>query len=99
MNARCWLLGLTVGLLVVGSDPGVVGAQTIEELKQRIQELERSTRDQVEGLKRLIEKQEADRERQLRAEEERDRAYQALKEQVERQQASLRSRKTGWNSC
>lgn len=87
MHARSWLRGLILGaLLGLGSDPAAVGAQTVEELKQRIQELERSTREQVEALKRLIEKQEVDREGQRRAEEERDRAYQVLKEQVERQQ-------------
>lgn len=88
MHARCRLLGLALGaLLVLASDPDVVGAQAVEDLRQRIQDLERSTREQVEALKRLIEKQEADRERQRRAEEERDRAYRILKEQVERQQA------------
>jgi flagellar biosynthesis GTPase FlhF len=92
MHARSWLRGLILGaLLGLGSDPAAVGAQTVEELKERIQDLERSTREQVEALKRLIEKQEVDREGQRRAEEERDRAYQVLKEQVERQTPSLTS--------
>jgi hypothetical protein len=75
----------------VALTPAVVPAQSVEELKQRIQELERSTRQQVEGLKRMIEAQEAQRVKDREAQEDRERTLRALQEQVNRQQMSLQS--------
>jgi hypothetical protein len=67
----------------------VADAQTVDDLKQRIQELERSTREQVEALKRMIEQQEAERIKERRAQEERERTLQTLQEQVAEQQLRL----------
>ena len=77
-----------VCLVSVIFHPREAPAQTIEDLKQRIQELERSTREQVEALRRLIEQREAERAQTQRSQEERERAYQVLKGEVERQSAS-----------
>jgi len=71
--------------------PTMAPAQSTEELKQRIQELERSTREQVDALKRMIEAQEAQRLRDLAAQEQREQTMRALQEQVNRQQMSLQS--------
>lgn len=64
-------------------------AQSVEELKQRIHELERSTREQIETLKRMIEQREAERARERQTQEERERVLRTLREQVERQQVFL----------
>ena len=78
---RRWFFAIAILALAFGSfDVAEVRAQSVEELKQRILDLERSTREQVEALKRMIEQSQEDRERVLRA----------LQEQVERQQISLR---------
>jgi hypothetical protein len=66
-----------------------VNAQDTEELKRRIEELERATREQVDALRRMIERQEAERARDRAAQEQRQRTLEGLKEQVERQQLSL----------
>lgn len=91
MRVRRWQCAMaTAGLLIAG--PGAmaeVRAQTVEELKQRILELERSTREQVETLKRMIEQQEAARAQERASQEDRERVLRALQEQVERQRASL----------
>jgi hypothetical protein len=80
----------TAGLLIAGLGAvAEVRAQTVEELKQRILELERSTREQVETLKRMIEQQEAARAQERASQEDRERVLRALQEQVERQRASL----------
>lgn len=91
MRTRAWQWAAVIaGLLTLGP-PGVdrTVAQTIEELKQRIEQLEQSTREQVDALKRSIEQHEAERAQERAAQEERERAYRALKEQVERQRATL----------
>jgi hypothetical protein len=87
------LLSLTAlaGLLGVSLGPTGTRGQTIEDLQRRILEIERSTREQVETLKRLIQQREAEMAQERRAQEERERALQSLKEQVERQQASFQS--------
>jgi len=89
MRVRGWgrILALA-GVFAVGSID-TVGAQSVDELKRRIQDLERSTREQVETLKRMIEQQDAKRAAERRAQEERERAYEVLKEMVDRQQLSL----------
>lgn len=85
-----WQAALTIVALVLGG-VGVaeVRAQTVEELRQRILDLERSTREQVEALKRMIEQQEVQRARDRQSQEDRERVLRALQEQVERQQISL----------
>ncbi len=80
---------VVLGLIVGGLSIMEARAQSVEELKQRIQELDRSTREQIDALKRLIEQRETERATERRADEDRERAYQALKEQVDRQQMSL----------
>ena len=64
-------------------------AQSVDALKQRVEELERSTREQVDALKRMIQQQEAERAQERRAQEERERMLRTLHEQVEQQQLSL----------
>src|SRR2546427_7737662 len=71
----------------------VAHAQSTDELKQRIEELERSTREQVDALKRMLQQQEAERAKERRAQEERERTLRALQEQVEQQQLSLQKQK------
>jgi len=66
-----------------------VSAQTIDDLRKRIEQLEQSTRDQVELLKRQIDRQEAERGQERRAAEERERTIQTLQEQVAQQQLRL----------
>jgi len=63
-----------------------VSAQTIDDLRKRIEQLEQSTRDQVELLKRQIDRQEAERGQERRAAEERERTIQTLQEEVAQQQ-------------
>jgi len=81
------MLAIAGGLAVGSGAP--VWAQSVDELKQRIQELERSTREQVESLKQMIEQQESARAAERRVQEERERAYEVLKETMEHQQLSL----------
>jgi len=82
----------SVGLVIaVAVAPARAPAQSVDELKQRIQELERSTREQVESLKKMIEAQEAQRLRDRESQEARERTMRALQEQVNRQQLSLQS--------
>jgi hypothetical protein len=87
---------IVIALLAVVLGPGgvdlqvsVVGAQTIDELRKRIDDLERSTREQVELLKRQLERQEAERAQERRASEARERTIQTLQEQVAEQQLRL----------
>jgi len=90
MRAREWQCAMALaGLVILGPGITEVRAQSVEELKQRIQQLDQSTRQQIEYLKRMIEQREAERAQERRAQEERERALRALQEQVERQQISL----------
>ncbi len=66
-----------------------VSAQTIDDLRKRIEQLEQSTREQVDLLKRQIERQETERGQERRAAEERERTIQTLQEQVAQQQLRL----------
>src|SRR3989454_3506814 len=81
----------TIAVLVMFSaaTTTVAHAQSTDELKQRIEELERSTREQVDALKRMLQQQEAERAKERRAQEERERTLRTLQEQVEQQQLSL----------
>ncbi|MBI2466676.1 MAG: hypothetical protein HYV62_02455, partial [Candidatus Rokubacteria bacterium] len=91
MCARRWRSAIAVaGLAILCVVPADVRAQSLEELKQRIEELERSTREQIQQLKRLLEQREAERAQERRVEEERQRALEALKQQLEQQQVTLR---------
>ncbi|MBI4635311.1 MAG: hypothetical protein HY727_03085 [Candidatus Rokubacteria bacterium] len=91
MRANHWIWVTAITALLAFLPPATdVAAQTVEDLRQRIQELERSTREQIDALRRLIEQREAERAQERRAQEERERAYEVLREQVERQQLSLR---------
>src|SRR2546430_8945237 len=85
----------TIAVLVMFSaaTTTVAHAQSPDELKQRIEELERSTREQVGALKRMIQQQEAERAKERRAQEERERTLRTLQEQVEQQQLSLQKQK------
>ncbi|TMB90418.1 MAG: hypothetical protein E6J45_08940 [Chloroflexi bacterium] len=92
---RATSTGRTAGIvaLVIGVTlaPSTVPAQGVDDLKQRIQELERSTREQVDALKKTIEAQEAQRVRDRQAQEQREQTMRALQEQVSRQQMTLQS--------
>jgi hypothetical protein len=79
--------------MVSATTATVAHAQSVDDLKQRIEELERSTREQVESLKRMIQQQEAARAKERRAQEDRERTLRALQEQVEQQQLSLQKQK------
>ncbi len=89
MKRRKRVCGVVVVLLLAIMLPPAAHGQSVEELRKRIDELERSTREQVDALKRMIEQQEAERVKQRRAEEERERTIQALQEQVAAQQLRL----------
>src|SRR2546430_7810916 len=85
----------TIAVLVMfgATTTTVAHAQSTDELKQRIEELERSTREQVDALKRMLQQQEAERAKERRAQEERERTLRTLQEQVEQQQLSLQKQK------
>jgi len=85
----------TIAVLVMFVPPPrrLAHAQSTDELKQRIEELERSTREQVDALKRMLQQQEAERAKERRAQEERERTLRTLQEQVEQQQLSLQKQK------
>src|SRR5256886_3999238 len=61
----------TIAVLVMFSaaTTTVAHAQSTDELKQRIEELERSTREQVDALKRMLQQQEAERAKERRAQD------------------------------
>src|SRR5437870_3903205 len=82
----------TIAVLVMfgATTTTVAHAQSTDELKQRIEELERSTREQVDALKRMLQQQEAERAKERRAQEERERTRRTLQEQVEQQQLAGR---------
>jgi hypothetical protein len=84
---------LAVLLVFTAATTTVAHAQSVDVLKQRIEELERSTREQVDALKRMIQQQEAERAQERRAQEERERMLRTLHEQVEQQQLSLQKQK------
>lgn len=101
----CVRAAMVIALVVGGVVPRGASAQSVEELKQRIQELERSTREQVDMLKKLIERQEAERIKDRQAQDTREQTLRALQEQVNQQQMSLRMHEekmaqvtTGWAS-
>src|SRR5438552_3707930 len=74
---RCSPVAVIAMLFVCGVVP-VAHAQSVDELKQRIEELERSTREQVDALKRMLQQQEAERAKERRAQEEREQALAGL---------------------
>ena len=92
MRARRW--GSVVALVVIVAvlAPGGVFAQSVDELRQRLQQLENSTREELESLKQLIRKGEAEREKERQAQEERERVLESLKQQVEEQRLSFEER-------
>ena len=97
------IAGSVALVIAVALAPTPAPAQSIDELKQRIQELERSTREQVEGLKKMIEAQEAQRLRDRASMEQREQTMRALQDQVQRQQMTLQRQEakmaevsTGW---
>src|SRR2546422_9170073 len=85
----------TIAVLVMfgAATTTVAHAQSTDELKQRIEELERSTREQVDALKRMLHQQEAERAKERRAQEERERTLRSLQEQVEQHQVQLQHQK------
>jgi hypothetical protein len=84
---------IAVLLMFTAATTTAAHAQSVDVLKQRIEELERSTREQVDALKRMIQQQEAERAQERRAQEERERMLRTLHEQVEQQQLSLQKQK------
>ena len=92
MRARRW--GSVVALVVIVAvlAPGGVFAQSVDELRQRLQRLENSTRAELESLKRLIREGEAEREKERKAQEEQERVLESLKQQVEEQRLSFEER-------
>jgi len=92
MRARRW--GSVVALVVIVAvlAPGGVFAQSVDELRQRLQQLENSTREELESLKRLIREGEAEREKKRKVQEEQERVLESLKQQVEEQRLSFEER-------
>ena len=92
MRARRW--GSVVALVVIVAvlAPGGVFAQSVDELRQRLQQLENSTREELESLKRLIREGEAEREKERKAQEEQEHVLESLKQQVEEQRLSFEER-------
>src|SRR2546427_1526078 len=89
MRSRRWSWAVAlVGVFAVLS-PGSTSAQNVEELKQRLQQLEKSTREEIESLKRVIQQREHEREKERTAQEERQRVFESLKAQMEQQRLSL----------
>ncbi|PYQ00083.1 MAG: hypothetical protein DMF83_29030 [Acidobacteria bacterium] len=79
-------------MIVAVLAPGGVFAQSVDELRQRLQRLENSTREELESLKRLIREGEAEREKERKAQEEQERVLESLKQQVEEQRLSFEER-------
>ncbi len=88
-SARPMLTTTVIVAVALALHAPCVSAQTIDDLRKRIEQLEQSTRDQVELLKRQIDQQEAERGQERRAAEERERTIQTLQEQVAQQQLRL----------
>src|SRR2546428_3487988 len=89
MRARRW--GSAVALVAIAAVlvPGGGYAQSVDELRQRLQQLENSTREELESLKRMIRDQEAAREKERKAQEERERVVESLMQQMEEQRLSF----------
>ena len=92
MRARRWGSVVALVAIVAVLAPGGVYAQSVDELRQRLQQLENSTREELESLKRLIREGEAEREKERLAQEERERVLESLKQQVEDQRLSFEER-------
>ena len=92
MRARRWGSVVALVAIVAVLAPGGVYAQSVDELRQRLQQLENSTRAELESLKRLIREGEAEREKERLAQEERERVLESLKQQVEDQRLSFEER-------
>lgn len=92
MRARRW--GSVVALVVIVAVLAPLGvyAQSVDELRQRLQQLENSTREELESLKRLIREGEAEREKKRKVQEEQERVLESLKQQVEEQRLSFEER-------
>jgi hypothetical protein len=89
MLARRWSWTLALVGIAVVLPPGGAYAQSVEELRQRLQQLETSTRQEIESLKHLIREQENERERERQAQAERERNVETLKQQMEEQRAAF----------
>ena len=86
MLATAFVVAVAVAL-----HAGCASAQTTDDLRKRIEQLEQSTREQVELLKRQLERHEAERAEERRASEARERTIQVLQGQVAQQQSQLRA--------
>ena len=92
MRARRWGSVVALVAIVAVLAPSGVYAQSVDELRQRLQRLENSTREELESLKRLIREGEAEREKERKAQEEQERVLESLKQQVEEQRLSFEER-------
>lgn len=76
-----------------------VWAETVEELKQRLMELEKTMTQQIEALKQLIQEKEAERqaeqERGMQVLEEKQREVLILQEQLREEQEQFREERKG----
>ena len=86
MLATAFVVAVAVAL-----HAGCASAQTTDDLRKRIEQLEQSTREQVELLKRQLEWHEAERAEERRASEARERTIRVLQGQVAQQQSQLRA--------
>jgi hypothetical protein len=89
MRARQWGTAVALVAIVMVLAPGGGYAQNVDELRQRLQQLENSTREELESLKRMIREQEAKHEKERKAQEERERVVESLMQQMDEQRLSF----------
>ena len=105
MRVRRWGSAVALVAIVAVLAPGDGSAQSVDELRQRLQQLENSTREELESLKRMIRERENERDKDRRAQEERERIFQSLKQQMEEQRFSFEEKErqlshvlAGWSN-
>src|SRR3989442_5413525 len=105
MRARRWGRAVALVGIVAVLSPGGAYAQSGDELRQRLHQLENSTREELESLKRMIRERENERDKDRRAQEERERIFQSLKQQMEEQRFSFEEKErqlshvlAGWSN-
>ncbi len=89
MRARQWGTAVALVAIVMVLAPGGGYAQSVDELRQRLQQLENSTREELESLKRMIREQEAKHDKERKAQEERERVVESLMQQMDEQRLSF----------
>jgi hypothetical protein len=86
-----WAVAL-VGIAVVCSSGGAC-AQSVDELRERLHRLEKSTREEIESLRRMIQERENERETERKAQ---DRTIDSLKQQLDEQRVASEEKEKRW---